>query len=79
VQQERNHVSKVVRSAALVLGVAMAGAGAWPACELVQTPAGTEVDPCPTFGVEISVAIKGRGRVVSEPAALDCPSSCFAR
>jgi hypothetical protein len=79
VHQERNHVGKVVRSAAFVLGVAMAGAGAWPACDLVRTPVGAEVGSGPTFGAEISVAIKGRGRVVSEPAALDCPSSCFAR
>lgn len=71
-----------MRSVALALVLAAAGAGAWPACGSPDGAAGTknaEVDPGPTFGVEVTVAIKGRGRVVSEPTALDCPSSCFAR
>lgn len=58
----------------------MTGAGAWTACSTSgSTTARTEVDPGPTFGVEVTIAIKGRGRVVSTPAVINCPSHCFAR
>jgi hypothetical protein len=73
-------MGRVVRSAALVLVAFAAGTGAW-ACGRTDTAAtaGADVDPGPTYGVEITVAIKGRGRVVSDPPALDCPANCFAR
>ncbi len=59
----------------------MTGAGAWTACGTSDRAQSlrADVDPGPTFGLEITVAIKGRGRVVSSPSVIDCPSDCFAR
>ncbi|HSO31802.1 MAG TPA: hypothetical protein VLT33_04785 [Labilithrix sp.] len=65
---------------ALALLVTTAAAFAWPACDGAGgTPAKAEVDLGPTYGLEVTVAVRGRGRVVSEPAALDCPTRCFGR
>lgn len=69
-----------LRGAALVLLVAMASASAWLACGGDPAIAArSEVDPGPTYGLEVVVTVKGRGRVVSVPAAIDCPATCFAR
>ncbi len=70
-----------MRHAALAFGVAMSGAGAWSACGTLASSEQDRAtfDPGPTLGVEIAIAIRGRGRVVSTPAALDCPGQCFAR
>jgi hypothetical protein len=37
------------------------------------------VDPGGTHGAEITLAIVGRGRVVSSTPGLDCPSDCFVK
>ena len=69
-----------LRGATLALVVAMAGASAWLACDSGSASTGTsELDVGPTFGLEVVVSVKGRGRVVSVPAAIDCPTKCFAR
>ncbi|MDB4946002.1 MAG: hypothetical protein JWP97_5536 [Labilithrix sp.] len=36
-------------------------------------------DPGRTFGVEVTLQVKGAGRVVSESPGIDCPGTCFAR
>lgn len=44
------------------------------------TPGGTPyVDPGGTFGAELSVTVKGRGRVITTVPGLDCPSDCFSK
>jgi len=37
------------------------------------------VDPGGTHGAEITLTIKGRGRVTTNVPGLDCPSDCFAK
>jgi hypothetical protein len=49
------------------------------ACSSDDVASGPELDLGPTFGAEISVTIRGRGRVTSTPAGIDCPSTCFGR
>ena len=39
----------------------------------------TYVDPGGTHGAEITLTVKGRGRVTSDVPGLDCPSDCFAK
>lgn len=41
----------------------------------------TSVDPGGTYGAEVSLAITGRGRVISTNAgnSIDCPSRCYGR
>ena len=67
----------------LVLLASMASASAWLACggdpAATGRAGGGEVDRGPTYGLEVAVSVKGRGRVVSVPATIDCPASCFAR
>ena len=79
-QRRQKWLGRGVRCAAVVLCVLAAGAGAW-ACG-IDTPkasATAEVDLGPTFGLEVSIVVRGRGRVVSDPVVLDCPAKCFAR
>ena len=69
-----------LRGATLALVVAMAGASAWLACDSDSaSSAKSGLDVGPTFGLEVVVSVRGRGRVVSVPAAIDCPTTCFAR
>lgn len=69
--------------------LAWLGAAALPAAVVVWVGCGNddkndsagllEADPGGTYGAEVVVTIKGRGRVSASMPGLDCPGSCFAR
>ena len=64
------------------MGITPALALAWTGCS-DDGPDGAGgpvyVDPGGTHGAEITVTIKGRGRVTTNIPGLDCPSDCFAK
>src|SRR4051812_36989772 len=83
----RRPLRRVVQGAALALLAPLARTWAMPGCQLSSTSSSAPPDRGHTFGLEVTVTVKGRGRVVPDPAALllqdpsllDCPSHCFAR
>ncbi len=78
--RDRRVIGQFLRGATLALLVAVAGASAWLACDGdVASSRRSELDVGPTYGLEVVLSVKGRGRVVSVPAAIDCPTTCFSR
>ena len=69
----------ILRLAACALLFAMALVAVLAACSSADVTPSSDFDPGGTYGAEISLTIIGRGRVTTMPAAIDCPSSCFAR
>lgn len=65
-----------MRWAALVLALLAAIAAA---CDSTSSGDTAALDPGPTFGIEVTLAVSGNGRVVSDPAGIDCPANCFTR
>jgi hypothetical protein len=68
--------------ARLTLGIlilTMTAIGILSSCDSSAAPAAIDVGTGGTYGAEISLRIIGRGRVTTSPAAIDCPSNCFAR
>ncbi len=54
---------------------------AWTGCSDEPDEGGgrVQVDPGGTHGAEITLTIKGRGRVTTNVPGLDCPSDCFTK
>jgi hypothetical protein len=54
---------------------------AWAGCGDDDTPNASisNVDPGGTWGAEVTVTIKGRGRVLSATPGVDCPGNCFTK
>lgn len=48
-------------------------------CSDSTTTSGGYVDPGGTFGAELTVIVRGRGRVITKVPGLDCPSDCFSK
>lgn len=68
--------------AVAALGFTPIVALAWAGCsdDEPDNAAGPRyVDPGGTHGAEITLTVKGRGRVTSSVPGLDCPSDCFAK
>lgn len=69
-------------AAIAAMGITPIVALAWAGCADDDTgnAAGPAyVDPGGTHGAELTVTIKGRGRVTASMPGLDCPSDCFAK
>jgi hypothetical protein len=56
-----------------------AGPVAALACSDDENKGQSAPDPGGTFGAEISVEVRGRGRVTGSLPGIDCPSTCFAK
>ena len=69
----------LARAALGILLLAMTAIGILSSCDSSDVPAAIDVGTGGTYGAEISLSIVGRGRVTTSPAAIDCPSNCFAR
>jgi hypothetical protein len=69
----------VLRLALGALLLTMTAIGLWPSCDSSEVPAAIDVGTGGTYGAEISLSVIGRGRVTTNPPAIDCPSDCFAR
>jgi len=80
VLRDRRFIGHLRRCATLTLLLSTASTPAWFACGGDPATMGRSVvDPGPTYGLEVAISVKGRGRVVSVPAAIACPTTCYAR
>ncbi len=64
------------------MGITPVVALAWTGCaddETGDAAGPVYVDPGGTHGAELTLTVKGRGRVTSNVPGLDCPSDCFAK
>jgi hypothetical protein len=68
-----------VRHVLGALLVAAIAAGAGPACKSDSDASADEADGRAAIGADISVSVRGRGRITSGDGIIDCPGKCFAR
>lgn len=81
-QTQARRRGRIKRVAALAaLGLTPIVALGWAGCSSDDEAKASKAsaDPGGTFGAELTVSVKGRGRVTATVPGLDCPSDCFAK